>query len=154
MPLVLKTLKTFFLAKTRYRYYRIHTSIPPPPDTPLRYACDSSGLRAAPPPRPSCQYPPPPSPADPPPPAPTAPLQVLTDSGGGGCRIRTSCSRPPGVGPQDVKGWRGPRKDVSCCRGMRRMAQVCVGTCRAAYKDRAALEGFGGAGCAGPERIR
>ena len=34
MPLVLKTLKTFFLAKTRYRYYRIHTSIPPCPQTP------------------------------------------------------------------------------------------------------------------------
>ena len=34
MPLVLKTLQTFFLAKTRYRYYRIHTSITPmPPDT-------------------------------------------------------------------------------------------------------------------------
>ena len=68
MPLVLKTLKTFFPAKMRNRYYRIHTSIPPcPPDThtPLRYACGGSGLRAAPPPpRPSCQYPP----ADPPPP--------------------------------------------------------------------------------------
>ena len=62
MPLVLKTLKIFFLAKTRYRYYRIHTSIPPCPQTPpLRNACDSSGLRAAPPPpRPSCQCPPPP----------------------------------------------------------------------------------------------
>ena len=34
MPLVLKTLKTFFPAKTRYRYYRIHTSIPPCPQTP------------------------------------------------------------------------------------------------------------------------
>ena len=33
MPLVLKTLKTFFLAKTRYRYYRICTSIPPWPQT-------------------------------------------------------------------------------------------------------------------------
>ena len=57
MPLVLKTLKTVFLAKTRYRYYCIHTSIPPCPQThtPLRYACGSSGLRAAPPPRPSCQ---------------------------------------------------------------------------------------------------
>ena len=33
MPLVLKTLKTFFLAKTRYRYYRILTSIPPWPQT-------------------------------------------------------------------------------------------------------------------------
>ena len=55
MPLVLKTLKTFFPAKMRNRYYRIHTSIPPcPPDThtPLRYACGGSGLRAAPPPPP------------------------------------------------------------------------------------------------------
>ena len=53
MPLVLKTLKTFFPAKPRNRYYRIHTSIPPLPlDThiPLRYACGSSGSRAAPPP--------------------------------------------------------------------------------------------------------
>ena len=42
---------------------------PMPPNTPLRYACDSSGLRAAPPPpRPSCQYPPTHPPADPPPP--------------------------------------------------------------------------------------
>ena len=31
MPLVLKTLKTFFLAKPRNHYYRIHTSIPPCP---------------------------------------------------------------------------------------------------------------------------
>ena len=62
-----------------------------PPDTPLRYACDSSGL--PPPPRPSCQYPPPPSRRPPP--------QVLTDSGGG-CRIRTSCSRPPGAVPPAI----------------------------------------------------
>ena len=34
MPLVLKTLKTFFLAKTGYRYYRIHISIPPCSQTP------------------------------------------------------------------------------------------------------------------------
>ena len=34
MPLVPKTIKTFFLAKTRYRYYSIHTSIPPCPQTP------------------------------------------------------------------------------------------------------------------------
>ena len=33
MRLVLKTLKTFFPAKTRNRYYRIHTSIPPCPQT-------------------------------------------------------------------------------------------------------------------------
>ena len=51
MPLVLKTLKTFFLAKMRNRYYRIHTCFNPmPPDIPL------CGLRAAPPPpRPSWQ---------------------------------------------------------------------------------------------------
>ena len=62
MPLVLKTLKTFFLAKTRYRYYRIHTSYTPmPPDTPLRYACDSTGLRAAPPPPTKLPIPPPPT---------------------------------------------------------------------------------------------
>ena len=56
MPLVLKTLKTFFPAKTRNRYYRIHTSIPPCPQThthtPSRYACGSSGLCTAPPPPP------------------------------------------------------------------------------------------------------
>ena len=67
MRLVLKTLKTFFPAKTRNRYYRIHTPMPPDTHTPLRYACGSSGSRAAPPPRLSCQYPPPP-PADPAPP--------------------------------------------------------------------------------------
>ena len=42
MPLVLKTLKTFFLAKTRNCYYRIHTSIPPCPQTmaiPYRRMC-------------------------------------------------------------------------------------------------------------------
>ena len=33
MPLVFKTLKTFFLAKTRNGYYRIPTSIPPYPKT-------------------------------------------------------------------------------------------------------------------------
>ena len=66
MPLVLKTPKTFFVAKPRYRYYGIHTSTPPPPPdthTPSRYACGSSGLCARPPlgtpPRLSCQYPPP-----------------------------------------------------------------------------------------------
>ena len=64
MPLVLKTLKTFFLAKTRIRYYRIHLYLytPMPPDTPLRYACDSSGLRAAPPPPAKLPIPPPPIP--------------------------------------------------------------------------------------------
>ena len=71
MPLVLKTLKTFFPAKTEDRYYRIHTSIPPcPPDThtPLRYACGSSGSRAAPPPAELPIPPHPHPPADPPPP--------------------------------------------------------------------------------------
>ena len=33
MPLVLKTLKTLFPAMTRYRFYRIRTSIPPCPQT-------------------------------------------------------------------------------------------------------------------------
>ena len=49
MHLVLKTAKTFFLAKTRNRHYRINTSISPCPQThtPLRYACGSSGSRAA-----------------------------------------------------------------------------------------------------------
>ena len=69
--------------------------IPMPPDTPVRYACDSSGLRAAPPP------PPPPAKLPIPPPQPSRrppPLQVLTDSWRR-CRIRTSCSCPPGVVP-------------------------------------------------------
>ena len=108
MPWVLKTLKTFFPAKTRNRYHRIHTSIPRcPPDTPppLRYACGSSGLRAAPPPGRAANPPPPPTPpADPPPPpAPTAPpppppprkfWQIV---GGGGCRIRTVVVAPPAL---------------------------------------------------------
>ena len=59
MPLVLKTLKTFFLAKTRYRCYCIHTSIPHAPDTLLRYACDSIWLRTPPPPA-KLPIPPPP----------------------------------------------------------------------------------------------
>ena len=46
-----------------------------------------------------CAQPPPPPPQGPqlpiPPPPPSPPPQVLTDSWGGGCRIRTSCSRPP-----------------------------------------------------------
>ena len=75
MPLVLKTLKTFFLAKTRYRYYRIHTSIPPCPQTP------PSGMHvvvvscAQPPPPPRAKLPIPPPPPRPPadPPTPTAP---------------------------------------------------------------------------------
>ena len=88
MPLVLKTLKTFLPAKTRNRDYCIHTSIPPcPPDThtPLRHACGSSGSRAAPPPRPSCQYPPTPTlPPTPPPSAPTPPPGKFWQIGGGG----------------------------------------------------------------------
>ena len=57
MPMVLKTPKTFYLAKPKTRYYRIHTSIPACPwthtRTPLRYACGSSGSQAAPPPPPN-----------------------------------------------------------------------------------------------------
>ena len=107
MPLVLKTLKTFFRAKTRNRYYRIHTSMAPcPPDThtpPLRYACGSSGSRAAPPPPRPCQslgrvthlpftiYPPaelpipphPHPPADPPPPPQPPPPSFGRWLGGG-----------------------------------------------------------------------
>ena len=101
MPLVLKTLKTLFLAKTRYRYYRVHTSVPPcPPDTPLRYACGSSGVRAAPPPRPSCQYPPPPPPPPsrrPPPPHPNCPppLKFWQIAGGGGVASGPVVVAPP-----------------------------------------------------------
>ena len=81
MPLVLKTLKTFFLAKTRNRYYCIHTSIPPCPHAPRR----KHGLRAA----------PPPPPWDPPPGrAANTPPPVLTDNWRVG-RIRTDCSCPP-----------------------------------------------------------
>ena len=74
MPLVLKTLKTFFLAKTRYHYYRnTYLYTPMPLDTPWRYACDSSGLRAAPPPPGQAANTPlaptPPRPNSPPPPA-------------------------------------------------------------------------------------
>ena len=64
MPSVLKTLKTFFRAKTRNRYYLIHTSIPPclpNTHTPLRYACCSSGSRVPPPPA-ELPIPPPPPP--------------------------------------------------------------------------------------------
>ena len=54
MPLVLKTLKTFFLAKTRNRYYCIQPLYPHASDThtPLTYAYGSSRLQAAPPPPP------------------------------------------------------------------------------------------------------
>ena len=90
MPLVFKILKTFFLAKTKHCYYCIHTSILPCPQT----HTPPCGSRAAPPPRPSCQYPPP-LPADPPPRPNSPPPQVLADSWGGGCRIRTGCVRPP-----------------------------------------------------------
>ena len=97
MRLVLKTLKTFFLAKTRNRYYRIHTSIPPSPPpthTPLRYACGSSGLRATPPPgraantpppppHPPSHRPPPPPPAPTPPPPPPPPRKFRQIAGGG-----------------------------------------------------------------------
>ena len=74
MPLVFKTLKTFFLAKTLSSHTYLYT--PMPPDTLLRYACGSSGLRAAPPPPgqaantppPPSHRPPPPPPQPPPPP--------------------------------------------------------------------------------------
>ena len=66
IPLVLKTLKTFFVAKTRNRYYRIHTSIPPCPQTHTHtYAC---GMHVVvvdrPPPPPAKLLIPPPPPAD------------------------------------------------------------------------------------------
>ena len=83
MPLVLQTLKTSLLAKTRNRYYRIHASIPPcPPDThtPLRYACGSSGSRAAPSSPAELPIPPHPDPPAEPPP----PRKFWQIAGGGG----------------------------------------------------------------------
>ena len=71
MPLVLKTFKTFFLVKTRYRYYRIRTSIPPWPQThthPRGMHVVVVGRAQALPPS---ELP------IPPPPAPTAPLRIL-----------------------------------------------------------------------------
>ena len=78
MPLVLKTLKTFFLAKTRNRYYCIQPLYPHASDThtPLTYAYGSSRLQAAPPPHPGTPPPaelpiaPPPQPSRRPPPLP------------------------------------------------------------------------------------
>ena len=52
MPLVLETLKTFFLSKDEkslLSHTYLYTPMPPDTHTPLRYACGSSGLRAAPP---------------------------------------------------------------------------------------------------------
>ena len=66
MPLVLKTLKTFLLAKTRNRYYRIHTSIPPCPldtHTPVIVV----GCAQPPPPPAELPIPPQPHPPAPPP---------------------------------------------------------------------------------------
>ena len=92
MPLVLKTLKTFFLAKTRNRYY-LYTPVPPQTHThtPLRHACGSSGSRAAPPPPAELPIPPPPSrrpsppaPNSPPPPPPPPPRKFWQIAGGGG----------------------------------------------------------------------
>ena len=63
MPLVLKTLETFFLAKTRNRYYRIHTSIPPCPQThthPLGMHVVVVGRAQPPPPPAELPIPPPP----------------------------------------------------------------------------------------------
>ena len=90
MPLVLKIFKSFLPAKMRNCYYRIHTSIPPcPPDTltPLRYACGSSGSRAAPPS--PADLPIPPLPPTPPPP------QVLGDIWGGVTSEPAVVPRPP-----------------------------------------------------------
>ena len=83
------TLKTFFSAMTRKRYYRIHTSIPPNPQTHIPPGgmhvvvvgrAQAPHLRNPPPPRPKS---PPYTPSRPPAPTTTPPPQVLTDSGGG-----------------------------------------------------------------------
>ena len=82
MPLVLKSLKTFLPAKTRNRYYRIHTSIPPcPPDThtPLRCACE--WVAHSPPPPPPAELPIPPHP-HPPADPPTPPRKFWQITGG------------------------------------------------------------------------
>ena len=69
-----------------------------------RYTCGSSGSRAPPPPHlgtpPTAKSPPPPPhPQSTPPPeiAPPAQRSVERQPGGGGCRIRTGCSRPVGA---------------------------------------------------------
>ena len=75
MPLVLKTLKTFFLSKDEKSlssHTYLYTPMPPDTHTPLRYACGSSGLRAAPPPPGRAANTPPPPSRQPPPPPPPA----------------------------------------------------------------------------------
>ena len=64
----------------------------PPPTTPHHPPADPPPGLPPTPPHPPADPPPPSRPTPPPPPPP----QVLTDSWGG-CRIRTSCSRPPGL---------------------------------------------------------
>ena len=77
----------------------LYTPMSPDTHTPLRYACGSSGLRAAPAPppaQPSCQYPPPTLPLTSPP-----PRQVLTDRwGGGGVASGPFVVAPRGQPPQ------------------------------------------------------
>ena len=51
MPLVLKTLKTFSWQRQDIAIIAYIPLYPHAPDTPLRYACDSSGLRPPPPPQ-------------------------------------------------------------------------------------------------------
>ena len=89
MPLVLKTLKTFFPAKMRNHYYRIHTPKPacPKTHTPLRYAYGTCGSHAAPPPwdppsRAANPPPPPHPPAAPPSPGPSSPRKFRQIAGG------------------------------------------------------------------------
>ena len=76
MPLVLKTLQTFFLAMLTNRYYRIHTSIPPWPQTRTHPRGMHVVVVGCAQPLPPAELPIPPPPAlppTPPPPAPTAP---------------------------------------------------------------------------------
>ena len=87
MPLVLKTLETFFLAKMKNRYYRIHTSKPPCPQTHTHHEgmhVVVVGRAQPPPPRPlgpppaKLPIPPPPPPNLPP--TPPRPNSSPTDS--------------------------------------------------------------------------
>ena len=103
------TPKTFFSAMTRKRYYCIHTSVPPNPQThipPGGMHVVVLGRAQAPPTLgtfPAAEHPPytlqPTPPPQTAPPSPPPPPPVLTDScGGGGVgRIRTAVSRPPVV---------------------------------------------------------
>ena len=80
--------------------------MPPDTHTPLRYACGSSGLRAAPPP--PSRRPPPHPPADPPPPPKLPPpgkfWQIVPGGVASGPVVVAPPPPPPGVGP-----------DVVCC---------------------------------------